>query len=92
MPTFYEPYDGDYTDGNYTALLNAMQTEQGFELGVYLEICVSLTEDDQLYILCSNDDGNEWVFDYIVPIPAGWDLKTVREMFPGNVYLKCEEE
>ena len=52
MATQYEPYDGDYTDADYTKLLNDVQIELGSDLEAYLEICVSLTEDDQLYILC----------------------------------------
>jgi len=91
MPTEYEPYDGDYIDADYTKLLNDVQRERGHDLGEYLEICVSLTDDDQLYILCSNDEGNEWKYSHTYPIPAGWDIEKVREMFSGYpVYLQTD--
>ena len=88
--TQYEPYDGDYIDADYTELLNAAQRERGCDIGEYLEICVSLNDDDQLEILCSNDEGNEWEFTHVWPIPAGWDVETVRTMFEGNVYLQTD--
>lgn len=89
--TSYEPFDGDYEDADYTKLLNDIQAEQGFDIGAFLEICVSLTDEDKIYICCSNDEGTEWKYTNEYPIPASWDIETVRFMFPGNVYLKTDD-
>lgn len=91
-PTQYKPFDGDYTDANYTKLLDDIQTEQGIDIGTWSEICVTLTKNNLIFITCSNDEGDEWVFDYTFPIPVSWDVGTVQAMFNGNVYLHKEQE
>jgi len=89
MATHYEPYDGDYIDADYTRLLDDIQTEQDIDIGAWLEICAMLDED-QIHIICSNDEGNEWVYDFTFPIPASWNVDEVRTMFEGNVYLQTD--
>jgi hypothetical protein len=92
MPTSYEPYDGDYTDADYTKLLNDIQSENNLDIGAHLEICVNLTDKDKVYILCSNDEGTEWEFDYVFPVPSSWSVDTVRDMFSGYaVYLQVSD-
>jgi hypothetical protein len=88
--TIYKPYDGDYIDADYTKLINDVQIEQGYDIGDFLEICVTLTKDDRILIRCSNDEGSEWDYSYTRSIPAGWDIGKIREMFSGNVYLKSD--
>jgi hypothetical protein len=92
MCTSYEPSDGDYIDADYCKLLNDIQSQQGLDIGGHLEICVSMTQDNnKIYVLCSNDEGSEWKYSYVFEIPAGWELEKVREMFPGNVYLSTDD-
>jgi hypothetical protein len=88
MPTSYDPHDGDYIDADYTKLLNDAQAAKGIDIGKYLEICVSLTEDNEIYVQCANDNGDEWIVDHTFAIPDGWSIEEVRDMFPGNVYLR----
>ena len=89
MATEYEPYDGDYIEADYTKLIDDIQREQGIDIGAWLEICVSL-DDDEIYITCSNDEGNEWERSYTFPIPPGWEPEAVRAMFEGYVYLQTD--
>ncbi len=92
MTTSYEPFDGDYIDADYGQLLNDIQVQQEVKIGSYLEICVSLNlKSNKIEVLCSNDEGNEWEFSFSFEIPTGWELEKVREMFPGNVYLRMTE-
>jgi hypothetical protein len=92
MTTSYEPFDGDYIDADYGKLLNDIQTQQGIEIGVFLEICVSFNRgNNKIEVNCSNDEGDEWEYSYAFDIPEGWELEQVREMFPGGVYLKTED-
>lgn len=86
MPTSYDPKDGDYIDADYTKLLNDIQNASDYDIGEYLEICVSL-EDGKIYI-CGSDDGTEWVWRRTFPIPDGWKLEDIQKMFPGYVYLE----
>jgi hypothetical protein len=90
MKTSYKPFDGDYTDADYTRLLDDIQTEQGINIGASYEICVNLIKDDKIHVVCSNDDGSEWVFEYSFPIPTSWDIETIRAMFEGNVYMNTD--
>jgi hypothetical protein len=46
MATQYEPFDGDYTDADYTKLLDDIQTEQGIDIGAWLEICATMNDID----------------------------------------------
>lgn len=90
--TNYEPFDGDYIDADYGKLLNDIQTQQGLSIGAYLEICASMNKGSKkIEVNCSNDEGDEWEQSYSFEIPEGWELEKVREMFPGNVYLRTGE-
>lgn len=91
MPTSYDPSDGDYIDADYTKLLNDIQTAADFEIGEFLEICVSITNDDEIFVQGTND-GTGWIWDRTFPIPDGWQIETIREMFPGYVYLEPVEK
>ncbi len=92
VTTSYEEFDGDYIDADYGKLLEDIQVQNALNIGAYLEICVSLDWDsNKIEVSCSNDAGNEWKQHYAFEIPEGWKFEKVREMFPGNVYLRTEE-
>jgi hypothetical protein len=92
VTTSYEEFDGDYIDADYCKFLNDIQTQQGIDIGAYLEICVSMNRgNNKIEVTCSNDEGNEWEQSYAFEIPEGWEFEKVCEMFPGFVYLKTED-
>lgn len=88
--TEYEPFDGDYGDYDYTKLIFDIQRDWGYQLGAYLEICVTF-DDDEISIECANGEGNEWIDHYYCKIPAGWTVEQLTEMFEGSVYMKTYE-
>lgn len=93
MTTEYVPYDGDYIEGvDYTKFINDIQTEAGIDIGIYREICVTLTLDgkDKIQVDCSNDEGDEWEWTDTFPVPSGWDMALVKEMFVGLVYMRTD--
>jgi len=89
MPTYYEPFDGDYIDDDYEKLLDNLQTEAGYDFGEYLEIIVSLEGDGDkystIYVCGSNDEGTKWIWQQCFDIPNGWSLERLGKMFEGNV-------
>jgi len=90
MPTNYVVSDGDYIDADYTKLLNDIQAEADFDIGDYLELCVSF-EDGEIKVLGSNDEGSEWIWERSFPVPAGWSIELIQSMFMGNVYFQLEQ-
>ena len=87
MPTNYEPSDGDYIEADYSKFFNDIQAQAGYDFGKYPEICTSL-EDGEIFVCGANEECDEWIWQQSFPIPQGWSIEQVQEMFEGYVYLE----
>lgn len=88
MLTNYDCSDGDYIDdADYTKLINDIQRMVGYDIGEFLEICVTLESDNTIGVLGANDEGDEWEWGQYFNIPPGWDIELIKRMFVGTVYM-----
>lgn len=88
MPTYYEPFDGDYDGRRIDDLIRFAGDLLG-DFAVHRELCLSMEDDNTIRVLASNDCGDEWIFDHCYDVPDGWTVEQAKDLFQhGNIYFQ----
>ncbi len=86
----YIPFDGDYDETRTDELSKLAADLLGDRFSESLEICVTF-EDGGIRVMGS-DDGEEWEWNKIEPLPDGWPAGQVEELLEETVYFKPQPD
>lgn len=97
----YIPFDGDFDNARAHELGKFATDLLGKAFIGYKELCLSFSDGvlpewvkgppdkPTINVLASNNEGDKWIEDKSYPIPSGWTIEQVKELFQyGNIYFQ----